>query len=270
MEQVQTYWSQLVATVRAFREANRTRFNLIAATAALTAAIGAAFYVLDPGAPVVLTANLSPADRTALALRLRRHGIGFQLGADSISVPWHELRQAQRLLDGSPGFNGGENGLGLFDRSRLGQSDFDEQVNYQRSLQGELERTIMDLRGIDSARVMLAMGQPSPFALGESTANHASVMLTTSSGTNLDATMARAIAHLVASSVRGLSTENVTVTANDGMILYPIQHDGEMGDALRLRNDIEHRLEQKVSALLSRIMGAARYAASRRPSAKIV
>lgn len=260
MDQVQAYWTQLVATVRAFREANRTRFNLIAATAALTAAIGAAFYMLDPGAPVVLTANLSPADRTALALRLRRHGIGFQLGPDSISVPWHELRQAQRLLDGSPGFNGGENGLGLFDRSTLGQSDFDEQVNYQRSLQGELERTIMDIHGIDGARVMLAMGHPSPFALGPSEASHASVLLTTSPGALVDSSAARAIAHLVAGSVRGLSPDQVTVTGNDGVILFPPPRADELSDALRMRNDLEHRLQEKVSTLLGSIMGPGRFA----------
>jgi len=260
MEQLQAYWAQLVATVRAFREANRMRFNLIVATAAVTVAIGAAFYLLDPGAPMVLAANLSPADRTALALRLRRHGIGFQLGADSISVPWHELRQAQRLLDGSPGFNGGENGLSLFDRSTLGQSDFDEQVNYQRSLQGELERTIMDIHGIDGARVMLAMGHPSPFALGPSEASHASVLLTTSPGALIDSSAARAIAHLVAGSVRGLSPDQVTVTGNDGVILFPLPPADELSDALRMRNDVEHRLQQKVSALLGSIMGQGRFA----------
>ncbi len=260
MEQLQGFIARLVGLIRAFREENPTRFTLIAATAAVTAAIGVAFYLLDPGANVILANNLSPADRTALALRLRHHGISFELGPDSIAVASSELRRAEQLLDSSPGFSGGEDGFGLFDHSTLGQSEFDEQVNYQRSLQGELERTIMDIHGIDSARVMLAMAQPSPFALGANEASHASVLLTTARGALIDSTMASAIAHLVAGSVHGLAPDQVTVTGNDGMVLYPPARGDEITDVLRMRNDVEHRLQQKVSSLLSSIMGQGRYA----------
>jgi len=196
-----------------------------------------------------------------LALRLRRHKINFLLGPDSISVPAREAAEADHLLSASPGFAGGAEDFSLFDRSTMGQSDFDEQVNYQRSLQGELERTIMDIHGVDSARVMLAMERPSPFALGPSEAERASVMLTTAPGTVIDAATARAIAHLVAGSVRGLSAENVVVTGNDGAILFPPQRDGENGEANRLRNELEHRFQEKIALLLNRIMGENRFAA---------
>jgi len=191
---------------------------------------------------------------------LRRHGLTFDLGADSISVPSGELSRAQQLLDSSPGFNGGESGFALFDHSTLGQSEFDEQVNYQRSLQGELERTIMDIHGIDSARVMLAMAQPSPFALGASEASHAAVLLTTAHGALIDSTMASAIAHLVAGSVHGLAPDQVTVTGNDGAVLFPPPRGDGVSDALRMRNELEHRLQEKVSSLLSSIMGQGRFA----------
>ena len=135
---------------------------------------------------MVLAANLRPADRTALALRLRHNDIDFTLGTDSITVASRESASAHALLQSSPGFSGGSEDFSLFDHSTMGQSDFDEQVNYQRSLQGELERTIMDIRGIDSARVMLAMGRPSPFAMGPAEAERASVMLTTAPGATVD------------------------------------------------------------------------------------
>jgi len=260
MEQVQGVLAQIVAMVRKFREDNPARFTLIVATALVTAAIGAAFYIINPGAPAILASNLSPADRTALALRLRRHGISFDLGADSITVSSSELSRAQQLLDSSPGFNGGENGFALFDHSTLGQSEFDQQVNYQRSLQGELERTIMDIHGIDSARVMLAMAQPSPFALGAAEASRASVLLTTARGALIDSTMASAIAHLVAGSVHGLAADQVTVTGNDGAVLFPIPHGDGVSDAMRMRTDLEHRLQEKVSSLLTSIMGQGRFA----------
>src|SRR5208283_3438525 len=261
MKQLQEYFNQVLALIADFRGRNRQLFNLIAGTLGFALAIGAALYVINPGAPVVLVANLNPADRTALALRLRRHDIKFSLGPDSITVPSREFTSAHALLESSPGFSGGSEDFSLFDHSTMGQSDFDEQVNYQRSLQGELERTIMDIRGIDSARVMLAMGRPSPFAMGPAEAERASVMLTTAPGATVDTTMAAAIAHLVATSVRGLDLNSITVTGNDGAILYPTQnHDGELGEAMRLRNDFEHRLESKVSARLGRIMGDGRYA----------
>jgi len=261
MPQLQKYLKQLIELVGVWRAANRQLFNLIAGTLALAAAISGAVYIIDPGAPVVLAANLRPADRTALALRLRHNGISFTLGPDSITVPSREFAGAHALLESSPGFSGGSEDFSLFDHSTMGQSDFDEQVNYQRSLQGELERTIMDIRGIDSARVMLAMGRPSPFAMGPAEAERASVMLTTAPGATVDTTMAAAIAHLVATSVRGLDVNSITVTGNDGAVLFPTSnHDGELGEALRLRNDFEHRLESKVGSLLERVMGNGRYA----------
>jgi flagellar M-ring protein FliF len=261
MPQSQKFLTRLLETIGKWREANRQLFNLIVGTIALAAVLCGAFYVVNPGAPVILAANLRPADRTALALRLRHNGIDFTLGPDSITVPSHEYTSAHALLESSPGFSGGSEDFSLFDHSTMGQSDFDEQVNYQRSLQGELERTIMDIRGIDSARVMLAMGRPSPFAMGPAEAERASVMLTTAPGATVDSTMAAAIAHLVANSVRGLDVNSITVTGNDGAILYPTQtRDGELGEAMRVRNDFEHRLETKVSALLGRIMGDGRYA----------
>ena len=261
MQPLQKYLASLLQKIAAFRSANMQLFNLVLGTLALAAGICGALYVINPGAPVILAANLSPSDRTALALRLRHNNVDFTLGPDSIMVPSREWSRAHALLESSPGFSGGTADFSLFDHSTMGQSDFDEQVNYQRSLKGELERTIMDIRGIDSARVMLAMGHPSPFAMGPSEAERASVMLATAPGATVDATMAAAIAHLVANSVRGLDVNSITVTGNDGAILYPAQNrDGELGEAMRLRNDFEHRLETKVSSLLSRIMGDGRYA----------
>jgi len=260
MDRLNTIFADLLEAIRHFRASNRQTFNLIVAASGVAPVIAIAFYLLNPGAPIMLATNLSPADRTALALRLRRHQIDFTLGPDSITVPSRSLGEAQRLLEQSPGFPGGDHDFSLFDSPTMGQSDFDEQVKYQRSLQGELERTIMDVRGVESARVMLAMGHPSPFALGTSEAARASVMLTTSAGAIIDATAARAIAHLVASSVRGLTAENVTITGNDGTILFPSPHESELGEAIRMRSEVERGLQDKVSTLLSRIMGENRYA----------
>jgi flagellar M-ring protein FliF len=261
MDQLRQLAARALELLRAFRAGNPQVFKLVAAVLGLAAAICSGVYLFNPGAPTVVANNLAPADRTALALRLRHDHIDFTLGPDSITVPSSQAVEARRLIATSPSFAGGVEGFPLFDQSSMGQSDFDQQVNYQRAQQGELERTLMDIRGIDSARVMLAMGRPSPFALGPSEAERASVMLTTTPGTVIDAATARAIAHLVAGSVRGLPVENVVITGNDGVLLYPPVHEGEYGEALRLRDDLEHRLQEKISTLLNRIMGENRFAA---------
>jgi len=198
MKQLEELFNSLLVAVRQLRQSNPQLFTVLLGSAALTASLLGLLYFIDPWAPQVLAANLNPADRTAIALRLRRHNIDFTLGPDSIVVPARNINEARTLLESSPGFAGGGEDFRLFDRSTMGQSDFDEQVNYQRSLQGEIERTIMDIRGIDSARVMLAMGRPSPFALGPAEAERASVMVTTALGVTLDSSMAGAIARLVA------------------------------------------------------------------------
>src|SRR6185312_11997151 len=259
MERLTQLMTRALERARALRSQNPQLFKLLAAAAGLGGLVCAVFYLLSPGAPVTLAANLAPADRTALALRLRHSRIDFTLGPDSVSVPANEAASARALLAQTPVFAGGVEGFPLFDQPSMGLSDFDQQVNYQRAEQGELERTLMDMRGIESARVMLAMGRPAPFALGTSEAERASVMLTTAPGAVIDPATARAIAHLVAGSVRGLEIRNVVITGNDGALLYPPPHEGEYGEALRLRDDLERRLQERISLLLNRIMGENRF-----------
>jgi flagellar M-ring protein FliF len=262
MEALRQQLRQLWLKLAVLREQNPALFNLGAALALVGLLLGAMLYLLDPGAPRVLAANLAPADRTALALRLRRHHLPFSLSEDAISVPERYFEQARAVLEGSPGFSGGGYDFGLFDHASFGQSDFEAQVNYQRSVQGELERTIMDIRGVDSARVMIAMEHPSPFALGPGEAGHASVLLTTAPGAQIDASVAAAIAHLVAGAVRGLKPELVIVTTSDGATLFPPPNRNDLSQATELRNDLEHRLQGKVARLLTRVMGENRYAAA--------
>src|SRR5579862_2947758 len=107
MQPLQKYLASLLKAIGAFRSANTQLFNLIVGTMVLATGIGGALYVINPGAPVILAANLSPADRTALALRLRHNNVDFTLGPDSILVPSREWSRAHALLESSPGFSGG-------------------------------------------------------------------------------------------------------------------------------------------------------------------
>ena len=248
-------WEQMLA----LRARNRLAFDLACGflVAILFAVATVATY--SSGGSLVLASNLSPADMGVLEMRLRRHGIGYVAGQDWIRVSDGKIGEAKELLSSSPGFSGGQAGFALFDRPALGASDFVEQVAYQRALQGELERTIMDMRSVENARVMVAISRPSPFALAPEETSHASVMLTPVPGAMIDIVTARSIAHLVASSLPGLRPDQVSVTLNDGSVLFPSQNGAGFSEEAVLRQKTERVLEDKAEQILQKIMGPGRY-----------
>ena len=211
---------------------------------------------------MILAANLRFADRTALTLRLRHNGIDSALGPDSITDPLALVRRRARAGTVESGFSAPLRGLvSLFDHSSHGAARPRRAGELPALAARRLERTIMDIRGIDSARVMLTMGRP--ITIRDGPVGGRARLSDADDGAGRHgghSTMAAAIPHLVATSVRGLDVDSITVTGNDGAILYQpcTNRDGELGEAMRVRNDFEHRLETKVAALLGRIMGNGR------------
>ncbi|MGH7905349.1 MAG: flagellar basal-body MS-ring/collar protein FliF [Candidatus Binataceae bacterium] len=243
------------------RAKNPRLFDVVAAAGAAVLLVGALIAAFSSTDSVILASNLPPADQMALEMRLRRQGISFHNDQGAIEIPENRAREAREMLRSQPDFAGGGEGFSLFDHLGLGETAFAEQVTYQRALQGELERTIMNIKGIENARVMLALGRPSPFALGARQSSHASVVLTAAPGAVIDELTARAIAHVVAASAAGLEPDNVVVTQNDGTALYPPPHAslGQAGDALEVRRKIERELTEKADQLLKGITGDGLY-----------
>ena len=112
----------------------------------------------------VLMTELESADAQTVSAELSEKKIPFQLSADgkSISVPADQLDAARVQVAGSK-TQSGRLGFEIFDKASWGQTEFDEKVNYQRALEGELERTIMTMDGIKNARVHLVMATESVF-----------------------------------------------------------------------------------------------------------
>ena len=109
--------------------------------------------------------GMEPADAQALASRLAAKNIAYQISPDgkTVSVPGDKI-DSSRLEVASEGMpHSGRLGFELFDKLNWGQTEFDEKVNYQRALEGELERTIQTLRDVESARVHLVMPTDSVF-----------------------------------------------------------------------------------------------------------
>jgi flagellar M-ring protein FliF len=110
----------------------------------------------------------------------------------------------------------GRPGLELFDQPSWGMTDFTQRINYRRALEGELERTIGKMRSVESAQVHLVMHETDGFA-AQSRPTEASVVLKTKGET--DAEIVKGIAHLVASSVDGLTSDHVTIVNDAGRML---------------------------------------------------
>src|SRR5690606_10896648 len=106
----------------------------------------------------------------------------------------------------------------LFDTANLSLTDFTQQVNYQRALEGELSRTISSLTAVKAARMHIVIPQQSLFS-EDQLPTTASVVVDLESGQSLNREQVRAISHLVSSAVEGLTPENLTIVDMDGNVL---------------------------------------------------
>lgn len=202
----------------------------------------------------VLYSGLAPQDAQTIVGSLISKNIAYQLSTDqaTVSVPSDELDKARLLLaaEGEP--QTGRLGFELFDKTNWAGSDFSEQVNYQRALEGELERTIETLGNVQSVRVHLVLPHDSLFS-GQERAAKAAVVMKLRGGTLTD-DQVNAVTHLVASAVDNLSPENVTLIGADGRTpLVARGHEGMRGEDAS--QALESTLAEKLVATLTPIVG---------------
>ena len=204
-----------------------------------------------------LMTGMEPADAQALATRLAAKNIAYQISQDgkTVSVPGDKL-DSSRLEVATEGMpHSGRLGFELFDKLNWGQTEFDEKVNYQRALEGELERTIQTLRDVESVRVHLVMPTESVFVDREREAK-ASVILRLRSG-QLSQETERSIAGLVSGAVDKLSPQNVTITDADTNQPFISHRPGSPSDV-----ELEDQLSQRLVSTLEPVVGAQRIRAS--------
>ncbi len=237
------------------------RIALIALVVAATAAI--VVFVVWASTPQYATAfsGLSEADAGAIVEQLQSDGTTYQLAKDGqILVPAadvYEVRLRMATLglpqDGAPGYE-------LFSSNTLGMTDFLQRVNYQRAIEGELERTIKTLDPIQSVRVHLV--QPERTLLtGDQQPTTASITVDLRPGQNLASGQVRAITHLVASAVEGLQPEHVVVVDATGKLLTveggTVGADAsDVSDARRYaESQYAAQVQGKVQQLLNQTLG---------------
>ncbi|HEY5086494.1 MAG TPA: flagellar basal-body MS-ring/collar protein FliF [Gemmatimonadaceae bacterium] len=192
--------------------------------------------------------------------KLTAAGIGFKLdrGGSDILVSENDLARARVTLAQAGLPSAGRPGMELFDQPSWGMTDFTQRINYRRALEGELERTIGKMTGVQSAQVHLALHEQSTFRSQDKPAN-ASVVLKTTGGAPPAQDVVQGIAHLVASSVDGIAADHVTVLDDSGRMLST-PDDGSMASLtnaqLSTQREVEGYLQKKAEGLVDDIVGA--------------
>ncbi len=211
--------------------------------------------------------NLSAADSGAMAGKLQESGIKFDVTPDGakIMVPESDVGRARMLLakEGLP--NGGSMGYEIFDQqSGFGTTNFVQNINQVRALEGEIARTIGSLESVQGARVHLVLPQRELFSR-ESRPASGSVFVTLRPGGKLEREQIVAIQSLVASAVPGLKPNSVSIIDSNGNLLA---RGGDDEDSLltvkaeEMRRSYEQRMTQAVEDIVGRIVGYGRVRAN--------
>jgi flagellar M-ring protein FliF len=210
----------------------------------------------------LLASGMDPSQTGKVTAALDTAGVTYQLGANGTSLSVNNSQMAQAriaLASGGVSLSGSSQpGFELFDKSKLGTSQFQQQVTYQRALEGQLANTIDQVQGVQNATVQLVLPQDDLFADQQSTAT-AAVMLGNSADT-LDAGAVRGVAQLTASSVKGLKPENVTITDGTGQLLWPTGDSttaGGVGGATKQATEaqFDRNLETQLNSMLASTLG---------------
>jgi len=208
----------------------------------------------------VLFSNLSPDDAGEMVNKLKEKKIPFSLShsGTTLLVPKDQVYDL-RLSFAAEGLpKGGGVGFEVFDRTNFGITDFVQKLNYQRALQGELSRTIRQIKEIEQARVHIVTPKESLF-IGEQKKPTASVFIKTRSGMTLGPPQVEGIVHLVASAVEGLDPGNITVVDTSGKILSKRSDSTLVGQLtstqLEYQKNSEEGLKKKVQGMLEGVLG---------------
>src|SRR6185369_4022034 len=167
-----------------------------------------------------LYADLDPQEAQAIVQKLQDLKVPYELGTDvrTVRVASDKLAEVRIQLASQGLPESGRIGFEIFDRTSFGLTNFQEQVNYQRALEGELARSIMTLAEVEAARVHLVLAKESLFQTADEQTK-ASVILKLKNGRALPAAAAQGIVNMVASSVKGLTPEKVVLIDYRGKIL---------------------------------------------------
>ena len=249
----------LVAQLQNFGQlSNSQKIGFIIAAAAIIALFSGAYLWYQTPSYQILYTNLSEKDGGAVINALQQMNVPFKAeGTSAIKVPMDKVYEV-RLKLAAQGIPKGGASFDLLDNQKLGVSQFVEQINYQRALEGELARTIEAISVVQGARVHLAIPRPSVF-LRDQQKPSASVFLNLGGGKHLDPAQVSGIVHLVSSSVADLPAQNITVIDQSGNLLIAPDVRGDKAGLdptqLEYLNQIESSFVNRIQSIVAPIVG---------------
>jgi flagellar M-ring protein FliF len=206
-----------------------------------------------------LFSNLASTDASAIVDELNAGGVAYELadGGGTIMVANDQVYDLRLQMSGKGLPAGSETGYALLDEQAITTSEFQQQVQYQRAVEGELANTLEALDGVSTAVVHVALPEDEVFATDEGEPT-ASVLLDLAPGTELSGEQIQSITNLVSSSIEGMDPEQVTVTDSTGQLLSAAGSGltSAAGDARsQMETDYETRLAENAQVILDRVLG---------------
>ncbi len=280
------FFRQLLDQTRAAWQRFNTVQRTVLVAVPLLIVLGLGFLIYNSARPGYqpLYANLTAHDAGILAAKLKAAGVPFKVASDgsTLEVPADQLYDTRLSLASQDLPLGGGVGFEIFDKNNFGVTDFTQQVDYQRALEGELSRTIGHLSEVEGARVNLVMPKPELYSSQEKPAT-ASVVLDLRPDADLSQGQILGIVKLVAASVEGLDPKNVTLLDSHGDVLSDTVRDdlldeesdakggadGALGGGrllkqtngeMEVQERFEHDMERRISGMLDRVLGPNRAA----------
>ena len=239
----------------------RGRIVLAVSAIAVIAVLFLGMQIAGRPSYALVSSGMEPADTGKVTAALDEAGIKYEIRNNGTALAVEKSQTAQaRIALADKGLGGGgsgsQPGFELFDKQKIGTSDFQQQVTYQRALEGQISKTIDQVQGVNGSQVRLVLAEDQLFS-ESSTPATAAVLLTGGSST-LEPSAVRGIAQLVSSSVKGLKLENVSITDGAGVLLWPRGGDGGAnGGASKqtVQARYEAQVEAGLAALLTRTVG---------------
>jgi flagellar M-ring protein FliF len=280
---VNDFFSQLLDQTRAAWQRFNTMQRLVVVTVPLLLVLGLGYLLYAGAQPSYKTlyANLSAKDAGVLVEKLKEGNVPYRIAQDgkALEVPEDKLYDTRLNLASQNLPLGGGVGFEVFDKNSFGVTDFTQQVNFQRALEGELSRTISHLTEVSQAHVHLVLPKAELYSAREKPAT-AAVQVDLRPNAELRPEQVRGIVSLVAASVEGLDPKNVTLLDSHGNVLSDVIQDdlaeaaaqAAGGDAdggsvtggrmlkqtngqLEVQQRFEHEMQRRVEGMLDRVLG---------------
>jgi flagellar M-ring protein FliF len=252
-------FSAIVQNIRAFlaRYSLQQKLAMVFAAGLVIVLTWTMVYFVNKVSFQVLYSDVDPAEAQSIVTKLQGMQVPYELSEDgrTIRVASEKLSEVRIQLasEGLP--ESGRIGFEIFDRTNFGVTNFQEQVNYQRALEGELVRSIVTLKEVAAARVHLVMAKESLYESADDQTK-ASVVLKLKSGKSLPASGVQGIVNLVASAVKGLTPDKVAVIDSFGKMLSRSEAENSLtGQQLGMRQNVETEMAAKIVRILEPAVG---------------